>query len=432
MTPPASVLKALMQQLDTNQWLSPDEMQAFQLKQLHQLVEYLAKFSPHFKRRLAEAQIKPADLATPGGLAALPPLERRELQSVPDFFCTRVPPAHLPIRESKTSGSTGEPVVVHRTAVSQFGWLAMALRDHLWHGADFSQSLAAVRANISTVTRLDSWGAPASLLYKTGPSLGIPITSSAEEQFRLLSDFQPASLLIYPSSLNALLEYMTEQGAKLDSLSRVRTIGETVTPALRDRVQTVFQAKLTDTYSSQEVGYMALQCPGSDLYHTMGETVIVEVLDEQNQPCAQGQVGRVVVTDLHNFATPLVRYVIGDYAEVGPPCPCGRGLSTLKRVLGRQRNLILMPDGSRHWPLVGFDRFRDIAPIRQYQLIQKSRKKIDVRLSVDRPLTKQEEKALTEHICASLGHPFKISYDYYSERLPTGPSGKFEEFLCQV
>ena len=77
-------------------------------------------------------------------------------------------------------------------------------------------------------------------------------------------------------------------------------------------------------YSSQEVGYIALQCPENESYHIQAENVLVEILDDDGLPCEPGEVGRVVVTALHNLATPLLRYDIGDYAEVGSPCSCGR------------------------------------------------------------------------------------------------------------
>ena len=111
-------------------------------------------------------------------------------------------------------------------------------------------------------------------------------------------------------------------------------------------------------------------------------------------PAASAMTGRVIVTDLLNFATPLVRYDIRDYAEVGGACPCGRGLPTLKRILGRERNLVIKPDGTRNWPLVGFHQFRDIAPIQQYQFIQHDLETIEVRLVSEAPLSKaQEEQA---------------------------------------
>jgi phenylacetate-CoA ligase len=59
------------------------------------------------------------------------------------------------------------------------------------------------------------------------------------------------------------------------------------------------------------------------------------VLDQRGNPRGPGEVGRVVVTPLNNFAMPLIRYELGDTAEVGAPCACGRGLPVLTRILDR-------------------------------------------------------------------------------------------------
>ena len=50
---------------------------------------------------------------------------------------------------------------------------------------------------------------------------------------------------------------------------------------------------------------------------------------------------------LHNFAMPLIRYAIGDLAEVGAACPCGRTLPVLRRVLGRTRDMLVLPSGEK-------------------------------------------------------------------------------------
>ena len=94
-------------------------------------------------------------------------------------------------------------------------------------------------------------------------------------------------------------------------------------------------------YSSAEVGLMAAECPDHALdrdgghYLVAEENLILEVLHPEGSACAPGEVGHVVVTDLHNYATPIIRSDIGDLAEPGPPCPSGRGLMTLKRIVGR-------------------------------------------------------------------------------------------------
>jgi phenylacetate-CoA ligase len=209
-------------------------------------------------------------------------------------------------------------------------------------------------------------------------------------------------------------------------------MGETLSADTREAAAKAFGAQVADMYSSQELGNIALQCPESDVYHVMAENLIVEVLKDDGSACQDGEVGRVVVTDLRNFATPLFRYEIGDYAEVGASCSCGRGLPTLRRVLGRERNLILMPDGNRHWPLVGFQRFRSIAPIVQYQFVQESRTSIKMRLVVERALSAEEEDALRALVQRMLEYPFDLRIIYFDERIPAGAGGKFEEFICNA
>ena len=430
---PAGVLAALIQQHDASQWLPADEIAAQQRAQLRVLVAHFERHSAPFRERLAAARLSAADVATTDGFAALPVLSRTELQARGEsIFVSDLPPGHAPVARNATSGSTGEPVVVARTAINQLDWLALTMREHLWHGADFETRLCAIRANIDAVAEREDWGPPASLLFGTGRSLGIPITVDVARQLELIERFAPSNLLVYPTILDALTRLVAERGIRIPSLSRIRTVGETLRPSVREAAAEAFSAHVVDAYSSQEVGYIAIECPDGEGYHAMAETLIVEVLDARGGPCAPGETGRITVTDLHNFATPIVRYDIGDYAEVGSPCPCGRGLPTLAKVLGRERNLIAMPDGTRHWPLVGYAGFRAIAPVKQYQFVQVAPTRIDVTLAVQRALTSVEEAKLIGHIQQTLGYPFELHLSYVSGPLPRGPAGKFEEFVCRV
>ncbi|MDH5798589.1 MAG: hypothetical protein OEZ19_08485, partial [Paracoccaceae bacterium] len=203
-------------------------------------------------------------------------------------------------------------------------------------------------------------------------------------------------------------------------------------PGLRDRCRQLGDIEIVDLYSSQEVGLVALQCPDSGLYHIQCESLIVEILDEAGRPCEPGDIGRIVITDLHNFATPLIRYDIRDYAEVGPPCPCGRGLPTLSRIMGRRRNMVVFPDGRKHWPMIGAYRFREVADIRQYQAIQHSTEDIEIRLVVEKTLDAVQEAQLTALAHQSLGHPFPLRFSYFDRELPKSRGGKFEEFISLV
>jgi len=211
----------------------------------------------------------------------------------------------------------------------------------------------------------------------------------------------------------------------------VSTLGEIVTDELRSKVKNIWGVPLIDIYSCNEAGYMALQCPENEHYHIQSENVILEVLNENNEHCQVGEVGRVVITTLHNFATPLIRYEIGDYAEVGEPCSCGRGLPVLKRIVGRVRNLITYPDGTKKRPVVGSDSFEDICIVKQFQFVQKTVNDIEVKLVVENPLTEMEEDKLEKLILKSLRNPFNLEFSYH-DAIPRSNGGKFEDVISLV
>ena len=91
-----------------------------------------------------------------------------------------------------------------------------------------------------------------------------------------------------------------------------------------------------------------------------------------------------------------------------------------------------MPDGSRHWPVTGFNRCRHIAPVLQYQLVQTARESIEARLVVERTLSRSEEDELRAMFETCAGHAFALHFRYFEGRIPPGKSGKFEEFVCEV
>ena len=426
-------LRALVEQIGRSQWAPPGELASSQFRHVGMLAEYCNRHSPFFATRLRRAGLTPADLAEAAGFRRLPVMTRRDVQAAgADLFCREVPPGHGDPVEARTSGSTGEPVVVRCTGVTALFWNAMAMRDLRWHERDLGGRLCSVRANVSSPASYDDWGPPATVFARTGPLLALPITYDVTRLVDCVTDFRPTTLVIYPSTLDAFTRYCRRRMIALPDLQHILTVGETLSPAIRAAAEMTFDAVLADCYSSQEMGYIALECPMSGLYHVMAESILAEVLREDGTSCEPGEIGRVTVTDLHNYATPLVRYDIGDFAEVGPACPCGRGLPTWTRIVGRRRNLILMPDGTRHWPLTGFLRCREVAPVVQYQLVQRDRKTIEARLVVERALSQSEEDGLRGLFHTAIGYPFSFRLSYLEGRIPAGPSGKYEEFVCSV
>ena len=103
----------------------------------------------------------------------------------------------------------------------------------------------------------------------------------------------------------------------------------------RELCRSAFGAEIADTYGAQEAGHIAAQCPDCGDYHLSADASVIEILRDDGSPAAAGETGRVIVTPLHNYAMPLVRYELGDYAEVGTSAPaCERTLPTLRRNSG--------------------------------------------------------------------------------------------------
>lgn len=426
-------LLSLLRQFEQTERLAPEQLLRQQLLQLSAVIDHARRTVPYYRDRFGGLP------AGPLALQALPLLTRRDIQDAGHGLrSTAVPPQFGASHENRTSGATGEPVTVLRTALDALLWQANTLRDHAWHARDPMLKLAAIRAVAPGTAdppqgiEAPNWGPASAALGRTGPAALLTLDADVAVQAGWLRRQAPGYLLTYPNNLAALLGHFGQQGERLPSLRAVLTVGETVPPALRATCREVLGVEIQDVYSSQELGYIALQCPSSGLYHVMAESVLVEVLDAAGKPCAPGETGRLVISSLHNHATPLIRYELRDHATVGGPCACGRTLPTLARIAGRERNMVKLPDGSTHWPLVGFHRFRDIAPLRQYQLVQRSLGEIELRLVCDRALKTDEETRLAAVIRDALGHPFALRFVYFDGELPRSANGKFEEFVCAI
>lgn len=434
--PSADLLASLLWQLEESQWLTSDEIVARQFAQLAELIPYARQAVPFYRKLFRGLDIKHC-LAVEQW-RSVPILTRNRVQQAGnELIATRLPPSHGRVTTGQTSGSTGQPITVANTDITGMFWHALTLRGHLWHKRDLCAKLASIRifpggaAAPPHGSLSPAWGPSAAMLFDGGPCASLNIRATIGEQLAWLKRQDPVYLLTYPSNLAALAQRMFDEGVRLPRLREVWTISETLSPRVRALVTECWGVPVVDMYSSQEFGYIAIQCPVSGEYHIQAETVLVEVLDEQGEPCAPGEIGRVVITGLHNFAFPLIRYEIGDYAEVGGACACGRGLPSLRRIVGRTRNMLRLPNGERRWPVAGFREFMKIAPVRQFQLVQKSLELIEARLVVGRPLLPDEEAKVMGHIQDALGYRFTIGLVYLND-IPRTNSGKFEEFICEL
>lgn len=421
-----ALMMALQLQFDESERWPPDRMRDHQLRQVARLAEHAFEVSPFWRHRLSEAGYRRgADPAT--WFDGLPPLTRAQAQAASRALLAEpVPPGHGGVHVGKTSGSTGTPMEFYKSDAAMLFWHAITLRDSIWHQRDLRGKLAAIRVGAEAGVHPD-WG-PAYDAYVPAPAVGFDAREETDVQIDWLLQERPQYLLTHASNLFALARRFIDRALRLESLLEVRTFSERLPEGLRETVRRAWNVPLTDMYSANEVGYVALQCPRGDGYHVQSEDVLVEIVDAKDRPCAMGETGRVLVTSLHNFAMPLLRYDLGDYACFAHACACGRTLPVLERILGRARNMMRLPGGGTAWPGFPLNTLTRLTAIRRLRMVQHSLSEIEVELELARELSAEEANDLCEAIRIRLQHPFNVRL----RRVERISAGKFEDFECRM
>ncbi|WP_120495295.1 phenylacetate--CoA ligase family protein [Kiloniella sp. EL199] len=437
-TPTNMAVISALTQMENSQWWSADEIKEVQFTQLYQLIRHAIKTVPYYK-----------ELNVPKNAEDLqriwhdiPILERGNIVGKSDDLVSLHPPrSHGKINTQYTSGSTGQPIGVKNTQLSRIFWRAFTTRDHIWHERDPNWKLGHIRvAKKGTAeypgTVGQGWGAlkGKNALIETGPIAGLNINTRVEDQAEWLVRNDPDFLITYPSVIQKLAEYCSKNKIQPSNLKQVETISEVLTDKVRKLVYRAFGVKIVDLYSTRELGYLGLQCPENNHYHVQSEGVYLEVVDDEGKPCPIGVPGKIVVTPLHNFVMPLVRYAVGDYGVMGESCSCGRGLPVLKSILGRERNRLRQPDGQYRWIAISakeYGELLEIAPIREYQIIQVSFEKLELNVAVYGELSEQQFQKLSIWAKKALSFEGEVVVNCYAD-LERAANGKLELFKSLV
>ncbi len=431
---------SLQYQLEKSQWLEPQEIFKVTSRQLRLVLLHAAANVPYYRSAFKERGIRIPKEITKDWFSSLPVLQRDQLQREPGELLARTfPREHGGTTTVSSSGSTGRAVTVTTTSYAQLIWRAFALREHIWHERDFRQSLAGIRylprgeGEFPDGGRTSDWGITESV-FVSGPGLYLNVVTKLKDQISWILRNKPAYLTSFPSNLAALARHCLENEIRFSFLKGLRTVGETVTPYHRELFRDAWQVKAVDVYSCEEFGSLAIQCPAAEHYHVQSENIYLEIVDDKGRQCGIGEPGRVLITSLHNFAMPLIRYEIGDMAVWGELCQCGRGLPVLARILGRKRNRLVLPDGSNEFAYLSLHENYDAmtgTPPKYYQFVQKSLEEIEVRLVLDNKMSPEQEQRFTKTIQDNLGHPFTLRFVYLPE-VPVSPTGKYETFVSEV
>lgn len=413
------VAEAYLESLLKTERGSKADLAAYQEKLLRGLVSHAFNGTPFYAGRGKQ----PADLA-PGSAEwlAQPFVTRRDLVENFDAFRPRsFSRLHGIIMPLSTGGSTGPAA---RRDMSSLESLARLLASYrMFHGWRLDQSrpfFVLRKTEREGEAREDRWGFPWRDQSERGRRIWIDIAVPAAEQLRMMAGQGPVYVNTLPSNILRLSVEALRSGIEL-SIPFIVSVGEYLAPEVRAAAKQAFGSTVIDAFSSAEGGVIAIQCPEAGVYHIQSEQVLVEIISPDGQPCAEGEVGEVVVTPLYGYATPLLRYRSGDYVEAGPTCSCGRVLPAITRIAGRREHMFDFPNGTRQLP--GIDRVLITQELGhdRWALVQRPERTAVFRHAGT--MTSATRRRVAESVDAALGGGFRAMFEEVAD-LPLTSGGK--------
>jgi phenylacetate-CoA ligase len=340
------------------------------------------------------------------------------------------------VRELRTSGTTG---VFLQHAVNELVIVAAnaaMTRMARWFGLDTARPLAKIKIYHEEPSSAypegfvkHGWSAanPEAVTY------GLELRTPLAQQLEWLSRRKIPYVQTAPSHACALAYAATAEQARELGIAFIFDIGETVSNHDRALVAQLLGARLAGIYSCEEIGFIATESAAAAHYHVVAENAFVEILGDDGRAAAPGELGRVVVTGLYNYAMPFIRYAIGDVASWAvAPCPCGRSLPVIAQVEGRTRSVFVFRDGSRMWPRMWNAReIQAFVPFREFQMVQLDHDRIELRYVPDGSGRAPDTAGLAA-FARSRFHPSVEIILVPAEAMARGPSGKFEQFVSLV
>jgi phenylacetate-CoA ligase len=152
--------------------------------------------------------------------------------------------------------------------------------------------------------------------------------------------------------------------------------------------------------------------------------VIVEIVDDADKLVPVGGEGRIVVTSLHNYGMPFIRYDIGDVGvSSDKACPCGRGLPLLAAINGRTADVIFTKSG-KSIPGVALNwNFLASLGVEQFQIVQESYENVVVKLVLARESEREHlgevVRKIERHFKPELGGEMDIIVEFVDQIVPT-------------
>lgn len=336
---------------------------------LQELIIYVAAKSPFYQKLFRQHNINPVDIKSLRDLTRIPATTKDDLQQNNwDFLC--VDKSKI-VEFTSTSGTLGKPVTI---ALTENDLNRLAYNEEVSFrcadGTDedvYQLMLTLDRQFMAGMAYYQGIRRLGGAIVRVGP--GLPAM-----QLETIQRLQPTILVAVPSFLVRLIEYAKSKDIDLNSLSvkRAICIGESIRRSdfafniIGQRIVESWNIQLYGTYASTEMQTAFTECGHGVGGHHRPDLIIVELLDEQQNPVPPNMPGEVTVTTLGVEGMPLLRYRTGDMAVAYyEPCPCGRNTLRLGPILGRKQQLIKFK-GTTLYPPGIFEIMNEIDCVRDY------------------------------------------------------------------
>lgn len=408
------------------QFLPPEQLAEHQLLRLRELVAHALTHSPFYARHLRNAGLAQAgDVHSLDDLTHLPLLAKEMLREswseilVPD-------PGGPPRQEKRTSGSTGMPLRIFVDEAARQHKAALTARHNGWAGYRLGDPVGYVWGDVEIPTSLRG-RMRAALLERAEVLDSQQMEEARMAEFTARLRRRRVRVLIgHAQPLCHYAHYLLAVKAPDLPVRAAVPTAMALYPGQRGLLEQAFGA-VFERYGSEETSIIASECAEHRGRHIAAEGLIVEVLDERGAPVPPGQEGEIVITDLLNRATPLIRYRIGDAGIRGEACTCGRGLPVLARVSGRLADNVVTPEGKVVSGISITDHLVEVEGIRQVQIVQEAREELVFRIVRDDRFTEGSEVRLRQHCARIFGEGMRVRCEFVSA-ISAGPGGKYR--LC--
>ena len=429
--------KRFYETLLKTEWAAPNDLAAYQQDVVSDVLGHAIRNVPYHRDRLGFLLARDGSVDLSRWLE-VPTMTRRDLDAhYEDLVADDVPAAHGDILPSRTSASSGNPVLIKKTRLHNTALACASFRHALGFNMDWSKKLVLIRAMsegarrpADAIPRPTRWGPNWLTPEQRGERVSASVHKPVGEQIQLLRETGPCYVNTSPTNAMALAAHIARTGEEAPDIAAILTVGECVPDDLRLQCRTYLNCDVVDVFSTGECGIMACQCPESGQYHMQPELTVLEVLKPDGQPCRPGETGRVTATPLYNYAMPLVRYQSEDYVTVGEACPCGRTSPVLSKILGRDNHHFVLKDGRRLRPEPAAEEMRKHIGFRRWQLAQIAPEQAELRFMDDRSGEGADHAGAAAYVEGLLNQEVKVT----AKKVPAlGPTsgGKFASILCE-